>query len=145
MSLRTDRRLNQPTVFDVVEGLKKTMIDEVECSKWINDRKQYGDLFNQPGHYTTIIVQTDDITLHMEYKQENERCNAHSIDVWISSVSDSLVSETWEGIIGETKDPAFKSNGQQVSVDRVKVLKFENDSDYEVASALAAKCKGCSH
>ena len=79
----------------------------------------------------------------MEYKQENERCDAHSIDVWISSVSDALVSETWEGVIGETKDPTFKSNGQQVSVDRVKVLKFEKDTDYEVLSPFSTKCKGC--
>ena len=30
-SLRTGRRLDQPDVFEVVEGLKKTMIDELEC------------------------------------------------------------------------------------------------------------------
>jgi hypothetical protein len=66
--------------------------------------------------YSTIIVQTDDITLHLEYKQENEPCDllahSHSIDVWISSFSirirlmfgsplsarAALVGETWEGV-----------------------------------------------
>ena len=143
-SLRASRRLdNQPNVFDVIDGLKKTMIDELECSKWIEKRKENNDLFSQVGHSSTIIVETEDITLHMQYKQENVRCNAHSIDVWISSINRDLVAEPWEGIIGETKNPAFMSNGKQTSVDRFKVLKFETDSDYEVMSPFSTKCRGC--
>jgi hypothetical protein len=143
-SLRASRRLDhQPHVFDIIDGLKKTMIDELECTKWLDKRKEYNDLFAQVGHSSTIIVETEDITLHIQYKQENVRCNAHSIDVWISSVSRDLVAETWEGIIGETKNPAFTSNGKQTSVDRLKVLKFERDSDYEVMSPFSTNCKGC--
>jgi hypothetical protein len=70
------------------------MIDpEVWCQQWINDRKRLGDLFEQPEHYLTVIVETPEITLHMEYKQEIERCNAESIDVLVSSISPALLEE----------------------------------------------------
>lgn len=131
-SLRSGRRLDQPSVFDVIDGLKKTMMDEQACDHWLFERKLYGDLFVQPGHFSTIIVETADITLHIEYKQESERCDAHSIDVWISSVSPSLLEETWEGVIGETKNPAFEAN-----------LKFADEADYEVKSPFDNRCKGC--
>ncbi|KAI2489036.1 hypothetical protein MHU86_25559 [Fragilaria crotonensis] len=131
-SLRSGRRLDQPNVFDVIDGLKKTMMDEQACDHWLFERKLYGDLFIQPGRFSTIIVETADITLHIEYKQESERCDAHSIDVWISSVSPSLLEETWEGVIGETKNPAFEAN-----------LKFADEADYEVKSPFDNKCKGC--
>jgi hypothetical protein len=144
-SLRTGRRLDQPNVFEVIDGLKNTMIDEQACSQWINDRKMYGDLFHQPGHYSTIIVQTEDITLHMEYKQENERCDAHSIDVWIASASPSLLEETWEGVIGETKNMKYKANGEQSNYERADVLKFADDAAYEVKTPFATKCQGCAN
>jgi len=131
-SLRSGRRLDQPSVFDVIDGLKKTMMDEQACDHWLFERKLYGDLFIQPGRFSTIIVETADITLHIEYKQESERCDAHSIDVWISSVSPTLLEETWEGVIGETKNPEFEAN-----------LKFADEADYEVKSPFDNKCKGC--
>jgi len=43
--------------------------------------------------YSTIIIQTGDINLLLEYKQDHERCDAHSIDVWISSFSPALVGD----------------------------------------------------
>ncbi len=142
-SLRAGRRLDQLNVFDVIDGLKDTMIDGQACDPWINERKLYGDLYMQPGHHSTIIVETADITLHFEYKQENERCDAHSIDVWISSVSPSLLEETWEGVVGETKNLAIDASGKQNSFNRMDVLKFSDDADYEVKSPFDNKCKGC--
>ena len=145
-SLRTSRRLDQPEVFHVIDRLKKTMIDEKVCNDWLDERKKYSDLFNQPGRYSTIIIETADITLHMEYKQEDERCDAHSIDVWISSVDPALLDETWEGVIGETKTISLKPNGAEANkYNRKEVLKFADDADYEVSSALSTSCKGCSN
>jgi hypothetical protein len=139
-----DRRLaTLPGVLDVVNGLKGTMIDKEVCGKWIADRKQLGDLFDQPGHYSTIIIAMDSVTFHVEYKQENERCNAHSLDVWMSAVSPSLLKEDWEGIIGETKAPLV---GEKKDLyDRKEVLKFSDDADYEVSSPFATHCKGCAN
>jgi len=144
-SKTNQRRLStSPSVIDIISGLKKTMIDPEECQKWISDRQQYGDLFLQAGHYSTVIVATDDITFHLEYKQENERCNAHSIDVWISSVDSKLLAEQWEGIIGETKNVNYVPTREgNIMVDRMEALKFVKDEEYEVDSPYAWKCKGC--
>jgi hypothetical protein len=63
--------------------------------------------------------------LILRCKQENERCNAHSIDVWISSVSPALLKESWEGVVGETKDLSYTPTGQDpVMGDRGTTLKF---------------------
>jgi hypothetical protein len=141
--LRDGRRLDQPNVFEILDGLKKTMIDPLNCDMWINDRKQYNDLFQQPGLSSTILIETKDVTLHLEYRQENERCDAHSIDVWISSVSPSLLDQPWEGIIGETKSSTILPSTPQVMMERTEVLKFKRDKDYEVSSPFSSKCKGC--
>ena len=118
------------------------MIDKVECDKWIEDRMRFGDLFEQPGHYSTIIVQTEDISFHVEYKQESERCNAHNLDVWVSSVSPQLMRQTWKGVIGETRNAPTV---QKDLYDRDEVLKFPDDEAYEVVSPSSNKCKSCAH
>jgi hypothetical protein len=141
--LRAGRRLDQPNVFEVIDHLKKTMIDPVDCENWINDRKRYNDLFLQPGRSSTVIIETDDITLHLEYRQENERCDAHSIDVWIASISPTLLEQRWEGVIGETKKDGVSPSSEQVMMDRREVLKFKEDIAYEVVSPFSSKCKGC--
>eukprot|EP00545_Synedropsis_sp_CCMP1620_P013223 CAMPEP_0119003846 /NCGR_PEP_ID=MMETSP1176-20130426/796_1 /TAXON_ID=265551 /ORGANISM="Synedropsis recta cf, Strain CCMP1620" /LENGTH=1092 /DNA_ID=CAMNT_0006955483 /DNA_START=39 /DNA_END=3317 /DNA_ORIENTATION=+ len=145
-NLRSGRQLNadEPDVFEVIKDLKKTMINQDECQKWINDRQEYRDLFLQPGHYSTVIIKTNDIALHLEYKQENERCDAHTIDVWISSLSPDLLEENWEGVIGETKDVDYVSTGKDpIMKDRSEILKFPKDTDYEVNSPFSTQCKGC--
>jgi hypothetical protein len=141
--LSAGRRLDQPNVFEVLDHLKKTMIDPVDCENWINDRKAYNDLFLQPGRSSTVIIETDDITLHLEYRQESERCDAHSIDVWIASISPTLLEQKWEGIIGETKKDAVSPSVEQTMTDRLEVLKFKDDKDYEVVSPFSSKCNGC--
>ena len=139
--LRDSRRLAaDEDVFETLSGLKNTMIDQEVCEKWVADRKTYGDLFEQSGHYSTIIVKTEGITFHVEYKQENERCNAHSLDVWMSSVSPSLLMEDWEGVIGETKE---LTSATKDMYKRNDVLKFSDDADYEVNSPFATTCRGC--
>lgn len=147
ISARTGRALasSEPDIFDVINGLKNTMIDQVECEKWLNDRQAYGDLFLQPGHYSTVIIKTADLTLHLEYKQETERCNAHSIDVWISSASPSLLEQKWEGVIGETKDVDYVPTGKELVMgNRIATLKFPEDKQYEVNSPFSTRCMGCS-
>ena len=131
-------------VFDVIKGLKDTMIDKEACETWIDDRRKYDDLFQQPGHYTTVVVHTETMSLHMEYKHENENCHAHSLDVWISSVSPLLLKQTWEGVIGETKDLSYTPQHEQPkSVPRLEALKYGEDSEYEVNSPFSTRCKGC--
>ena len=138
---RSLRRLNTfPGVFDVVRDLEDTMVDKDVCDDWINERQSNNDLFQQAGEWSTIIVKTEEINFHIEYKQEHKRCNAHSVDVWISSVSPDLLEEDWEGVIGETKDP---SNHAGEKVERSDVLKYPDDVSYEVVSPFAFHCDGC--
>ena len=140
-SLRNNRRLETfPGVFDVVRDLEDTMVDKDACEQWISERQSNNDLFHQAGAWSTIIVKTDEINFHIEYKQETKRCDAHTVDVWISSVSPDLFEEDWEGVIGETKDP---SNHAGEKVERAEFLKFAEDEQYEVVSPFAYKCDGC--
>jgi hypothetical protein len=74
-------------------------------------------------------------------KQENERCSAHSLDVWMSEVSPALMVEDWEGIIGETKAPLTGPKKDLYS--RQEILKFADDAAYEALSPFSTKCKGC--
>ena len=135
------RRLSTfPGVFDVVRDLGDTMVDKDVCSEWIAERQANNDLFLQAGAWSTIIVKTEDISFHIEYKQETKRCDAHTVDVWISSVSPDLYDEEWEGVIGETKDPA---NHPGEKVERSEFLKFPKDEQYEVMSPFSNKCDGC--
>ena len=97
-------------------------------------------------YYSTLVVHTDTISLHMEYKQENGRCRAHPLDTWFSSVSPLLLEQTWEGAIGETKHLSYKPQHEQQqpkSVQRLEALKYGKDSDYEVNSLFSTRYKGC--
>ena len=142
-NLRANRRLATfPGVFDVVRDLENTMVDKDVCDQWITERQTHNDLFKQAGEWSTIIVKTDDISFHIEYKQEHKRCDAHTVDVWIASVSPDLYDEDWEGVIGETKDP---SNHAGEKIERDEFLKFPNDDQYEVKSPFSTKCDGCYH
>ena len=140
---RSLRRLSTfPGVFDVVKGLEDTMVDKDACDDWITERQANNDLFKQGGEWSTVIVKMKDISLHIEYKQEHKRCNAHTVDVWISSVSPELYEEDWEGVIGETKDP---NNHAGEKIERDEFLKFPKDEQYEVSSPFSYNCDGCIH
>jgi len=139
--LRHSRRLAAlPGVFDVVSDLQDTMVNKEVCNQWIEERKRLGDLFEQAGRWSTVIVKTKDVQFHIEYKQENQRCNAHSLDVWMSKVSTPMLDETWEGIIGETK---AQVNEEKNIYGRDEILKFADDVAYEVQNPFSTRCKGC--
>lgn len=127
-----------PGVFDTLEGIKNTVIDRDSCTSWLEDRKSFNDLFQQPGHYATILIKTEEVSFHVEYKQENERCEAHSVNVWMSAIRPDVFLQEWQGVIGETKDPTIGDK-----YDRQNVLKFAKDEDYEVPSPFSTSCKGC--
>ena len=140
-SFRNSRRLAAiPGVFDIVRDFQDTVVDKEVCTQWIEERQRLGDLFEQAGHWSTIIVKTEDVQFHIEYKQENQRCNAHSLDVWMSKVSPRMLDETWEGIIGETKAPA---NEKKDVYERDEILKFVDDGAYEVQNPFSTRCEGC--
>lgn len=68
---------------------------------------------------STIIIQTKDLSFHVEYKQESERCDAHSLDVWTSALSPHFLDQHWEGVIGETKEAPIS---QQDIYNRTEML-----------------------
>jgi hypothetical protein len=122
------------------------MINKYTCEAWPEQRRMYGDLFAQPGRSSTVVIQTEDVTLHVEYRQESERCDAHTIDVWISSMSMAVLEEPWEGVIGETKDLSYQpTRARHTMQDRKDVLKHAQDAAYEVNSPFATRCTGCFH
>jgi hypothetical protein len=80
----------------------------------------------------------------VEYKQEWERCSAHSLDIWITEVEPDVAEEQWEGVIGETKDLGYDAtNGEKRYMSRELALKFKSDNDYEVVSPYSTVCKAC--
>ena len=130
---------------DILERVRNTMIDEQGCGEWMNERRVNNDIFKQSGTWSTVMVQTDTISLHIEYKQEQERCSAHNLDVWISSVSPETFNEKWAGVIGETKNVNFDkaSLTKMKHMSRAEALTFRDDEAYEVLSPYSSKCKGC--
>ena len=138
------RALAAPSIFDVLGTIRNTMVDKESCDEWMDKRRHNGDLFAQSGRWSTIVIQTRDISLHVEYKQESERCTAHDLDVWISAVNEETYNkEHWEGIIGETKNVNFKREGDFKEMKRSKALKYRKDQAYEVVSAFSTKCRAC--
>lgn len=146
-SLRGDENIvanDNNSAISVLEKTKETMIDPEGCSEWIKDRRENGDFFKQTGTWSTIIVKTEIVSFHIEYKQEQERCSAHSLDMWISSVDPGVAQEQWEGVIGETKAKDHAPAFDHTRMERNNVLKFDEDEAYEVTSPFSINCKGCS-
>ena len=140
------RRLSSdtnPSTLDILSSVKNTMIDSGKCMEWMEERMEKDDIMSTAGTWSTIIIQTDVISLHVEYKQEQDRCSAHNLDVWVSSVTPEVAEEKWEGYIGETKKAGYKANGEHVRVERGEVLEYGEDEAYEVQSPFSTKCKGC--
>ena len=92
---------NEEGVFSVIDGMKETAVDQENCDFWTAERKVKGDLLTQTGTWSTIVVKTNTVTLHIEYKQLQEMgeagCNAHALDVWVKEVSPAAYQEKWEG------------------------------------------------
>ena len=131
-------------IFDVLGSTKDTAVDQDGCSAWTAERKERNDILKQTGTFSTIVIKTEKISFHVEYHQEWERCNAHSLDIWISEVHPDVVEEQWEGVIGETKDLGYDNKkGEKRYMNRESALQFKNDEDYEVVSPYSTSCKAC--
>jgi hypothetical protein len=126
-----------------LESMGGSMINENACKEWIEERRKWNDLFDQPGRHATIVIQTESISLHLEYKQQYQPCTAHSIDAWIISISPSLLDEPWEGVLGETKDLSYTSRQKEQEITDRAVLKFSKDKAYEATAPNSFRCKAC--
>jgi len=115
---------------------KMTMIDAEECGTWIDDRVNNNDLFQQKGHWSTLHIDTDVASFHVEYRRSdwfNRRCDFQSLDAWMTKVEGKMEKVEWNGILGETKKKIYDANtGEQVLSDRMKLLRGKDDADYEV-------------
>jgi len=129
----------QETAMDLLFKNHGEMLDPKQCHSWLEKRAQNGDLFSQNGSWTTIHIETKDISMHMEYRQADEACNSHLIDSWISKVSPAILTEQWKGILGETRYPKYKSDGSEIESDRKALLVGQNDEDYEVTDQYETK------
>jgi len=115
---------------------KATMIDPLGCDKWIEDRVNKNDLFQQRGLWSTIYVETPMVSFHIEYRRSDwfdHKCDFQSLDAWMTSVDKAMDKTEWHGILGETKHRIYDlSTGEQIMSDRSKLLRGKADSDYEV-------------
>jgi len=150
ITLRRRRQLrNQETflqgagIFEVLESTKDTVVGKDGCNAWMNERKESKDILQRTGTFSTVVIKTEKISLHVEYKQEWERCNAHDLDIWITEVDPEVAEEPWEGIIGETKNLGIMDKAEKRFMGRMEALKFEDDEDYEVISSYSTECKAC--
>jgi len=116
----------------------KTMIDPEECMVWIDDRKNRNDLFRQKGLWSSLYIETHSVSFHIEYRQSNpdvpieKQCNFQSLDAWMTTVSENLDEQSWQGILGETKERIYNKQGQQILSDRHLLLLGKEDINYEV-------------
>jgi len=122
----------QEAAMDLLFKNKGDMLDHKECQGWLDKRAGNGDLFSQNGSWTTIYIETRDISMHMEYRQADETCNSHLIDAWISKVSPNLLAQEWKGILGETRYPKFHDDGSEIDSGRNALLVGKEDAHYEV-------------
>ena len=127
-------------ILDVLASNKENMVNRGQCDQWIEERKSKNDLFEQGGRWSTIVIKTKKLSLHIEYKQEDQRCKAHSLDVWVSHVEPDVYDEEWFGVLGETK--GLKAGTAPGAFNRNDVLKHPDDEAYEVVSPFSVNCRG---
>lgn len=114
---------------------KAKMISPSECVAWINNRVSSDDLFQQKGHWSTIYVETPQVSFHIEYRRSNSynpQCDFQSLDAWMTKVLDRVENTEWNGILGETRNKVYDFTGAQIKSDRSLILRGKEDSDYEV-------------
>jgi len=130
---------------------KRYMIEPKECESWIAERQKQNDLFLQRGQWSTIHIETPDLSLHIEYRRNNlhmeeditkgKQCpNFQSLDAWMTDISPELNDKfSWYGVLGETKTKLYfdSAKEQQILHDRSLLLRGKNDSDYEVDGPFA--------
>jgi len=123
---------SQEAAMDLLFKNKGKMLDPEECQSWLDKRAKNRDLFSQNGSWTTVYIETQDISMHMEYRQADETCDSHLIDAWISKVSPKLLAQEWKGILGETRYPKYHSDGREIESGRELLLIGKKDEHYEV-------------
>lgn len=142
------RSLQNVVTKDAIEyvGSKKgSTLDPTKCDEWIKKRVDLNDLFKQNGFWSTIYIETPLISFHVEFRQQNPdkgndgSCDFQSLDTWINTVSPTLLGETWQGVLGETRYAKHDSAGQKIVSDRFKILDGKKDSDYEVEGPFETK------
>lgn len=132
------RRMNivEKKPLELLSDKKATMIDPVECGAWIDERVGNNDLFDQKGHWSTLYIETDVVSFHIEYRRSdwvNPKCDFQSLDAWMTKVDGKMEKVEWNGILGETKEKKYDATtGQQILSDRSKLLRGADDADYEV-------------
>jgi len=128
---RTLEIQSQKPALQYLTEQKRSTIRPAECESWIQERFAKNDLFMQKGQWSTIHVESPEISFHVEYRRGNlnrdvdGQCNFQSLDAWMTRVSKVLYGENWNGILGETRN----KNGVE---GRLNILRGQNDSDYEV-------------
>merc|ERR1711937_640676 len=121
----------QKPVLDYLSEQKQHTIRPTECEGWIKERLEKNDVFLQKGQWSTMHIETPEISLHIEYRRDNMnrdvegQCNYQSLDGWMTRVSKELHVEEWNGILGETR-------GKTGVEGRQNILRGPNDTDCEV-------------
>jgi len=135
----------QETAMDLLFKNRGDMLDPLECRSWLEKRAENGDLFTQNGSWTTVHIETNNISIHMEYRQADrqagDECKYHLIDAWISKVSPKILDQDWKGVLGETRYPKYDSDGKEIDKDRKALLVGQKDKDYEVKGPYATEFK----
>mmetsp|Transcript_18315 Transcript_18315/g.27128 ORF Transcript_18315/g.27128 Transcript_18315/m.27128 type:complete len:105 (+) Transcript_18315:488-802(+) len=70
-----------------------SVIDLSNCNDWIKDRFTNGNLFQQPGQWSTLHVETPLVSFHIEYRRSDwfeRKCDFQSLDAWMTNVSDTF-------------------------------------------------------
>lgn len=135
-SRRASSTIGEKKPLALLSHAKHAMIDPSGCSSWFDERLENDDLFEQRGHWSTLYVETPLVSFHVEYRRSDwfhRKCDFQSLDAWMTTVSERVEKSKWNGILGETKHKIFdESSGEQILSDRSKLLRGQDDSDYEV-------------
>eukprot|EP00547_Thalassionema_nitzschioides_P017286 CAMPEP_0194249430 /NCGR_PEP_ID=MMETSP0158-20130606/20457_1 /TAXON_ID=33649 /ORGANISM="Thalassionema nitzschioides, Strain L26-B" /LENGTH=568 /DNA_ID=CAMNT_0038985947 /DNA_START=392 /DNA_END=2098 /DNA_ORIENTATION=+ len=127
-----------------------SMIDPKECQEWMDDRLSKNDVFQQKGHWSTLYIETEQVSFHVEYRRSDwfqPACDFQSLDAWMTKVSDEMESTSeWSGILGETKYKIYDAtSGEQIMADRSLLLRGKDDADYEVSGPFGTEFQAASN
>lgn len=148
---KNNRRLaiQEKQPLELLRDNKAKMIDAEGCGDWMEDRLKNNDLFNQKGHWSTLYIETDLVSFHVEYRRSdwhNRQCDFQSLDAWMTKVSATLDHVEWDGILGETKYKVYdQTTGDQIKSDRDQLLRGKDDEDYEVEGPFGTEFNAASH
>jgi len=133
-STRGARRLNPfKTPLAYLRESRKHMINPAMCSHWLKKRTLNDDLFLQLGGWSSVYVETPNVSFKVEYRQvQKGKCKYHLLDAWMTHASPEIRQEKWHGILGETRELKLTKEGEPILDNRNLLLSGNDDSDYEV-------------